>query len=747
MARYGNVVYKGAYYGEVPRTPFSVEPFTATAIDYDKVFLSWNTPVGDLNGIRLVRNQEGFSECPEDGVVLLEVNSTTGEFGATAFTDGVDNFLDSNPRNDISLVSGRWVYYRMWVRRNDNLWVAANDVYIVLPKEHGTVLPDGTKLQTTHSAFMDLLPRVYSSAEQSPLGTVDSDSTLFNFLQAMSFTLDELLTLADLLVPDYSNRNSGPGLLQLKQADYGLQQEEPDAIVRQKRLVREAIYMYSRKGTLTALGTMIESLTGYAPAITPTKNLMLTIEDSTFYKGIGAWRAVKAEAELNTITRPPEVAGSLDPYHSLYVSVANDGGRIENGTYRPTTRGIPLPEIDDYVFSYYAQLAYAGTVDPIAATIVWYNQHGVELSRSVASSTDITNTWARHFVTGRSPGFTGEVVSYSVENDVVTLTFSEDHTLEEGQQLSVRGIGDGFDSTFTISLVTNNTASFTFETDDVEETEVDAVAFVERAVYAGLVLTFPASSVIIDLVHFARGTTPPAYDEPRGVNIFLESTKANYLNNPSFVPDGTAWSISGSTWEYVTSTLPFIYAGDTMLEIESAAAGDVVLSTTVEPQNLPVDKSYVFSTYLRTPGSGEEVTLTITATDGDNTATRTSSTFTVTSAWSRPYVELYISDEFDSSTLEFEVEITVTSNNNGNIQVESAQLEVGYFPTDYFDGSYPPEYGVTWAGDENESASHCYKIKQLKIIRLIQELESYLPSHTPYVVSSYAGTEVTGITL
>jgi len=747
VARYGSVVYKGAYYGEVPRTPFSVEPFSATAIDYDKIFISWNGPVGSLTGIRLVRNQEGFSECPEDGVILFEANSTEGNFGATSFTDGVDNFLDDNPRNDIALVSGRWVYYRMWVRRSDDLWTVANDVYIVLPKKHGTNLPDGTELQTTQQNFMDLLPRVYTSAEQSPLSPVDTTSTLYQFLEGMSFTLDEVLTLADLLVPEYSNKNSGPGLLQLKLAEYGLEQEEPEAIVRKKRLAREALYMYSRKGTEMSLGTMIESLTGYAPDISPTSNLMLTVQDGTFYKGLGSWRAIgPAALSVETKVRTPEAEDTaIDYEYCAKVVTTGAGARIENGTYRPTTRGVPIPESAPYSFSYYAK-TNTGTASPITASIVWYNQNGVEISRSSEVSTTITTAWERHLVLAQAPGFIGNIVSYSVSSNLVTLTLEDEHSLEVGAEIAVSGLGDPFDTLATIAAVTSTTITFSLETDDVEETEAAGVVTVDSAFYAGLVLSFGGTGTYyVDLVSFSSGPLVD-YEEPRGVNVFLNSTKANYISNPSFVEEGTPWDVSGATSSFVESTLPFIYAGDEMLALSPSGSGEVTLSTTVEPQDLPIEKPYVFSVYMQTPDP-REVTVTITASDGESTVTKTSSPFTIGTEWSRPYIEAYVSSDFDPDTLEFELTVNIEGGFASSVNVESAQLENGYYPTDYFDGSYPPEYGVTWSGEPNESASHCYKIKQTKIIRLIQELENYLPSNMPYNIQSYAGTEVTGITL
>lgn len=757
MAKYGGVVYKGAYYGEAPRTPFSVEPFTATAVDYDRILLTWNNPTGDLTGIRLVRNQEGFGECPEDGVILFERNGSPSTFGGTTYLDGVDNFLDDNPLNDISLVSGRWVYYRMWVRRGDNLWTIANDVYLVLPKNHGTSLPDGTELQSTQSNFMDMLPRVYSSREQSPLGTVDSTSTLYDFLSAMSFTLDEMLTLSDLLLPDYAGRNYGPGILELKTAEYGLAPEESDAIVRKKRMAREAFYMYNRKGTELALGTMIESLTGYAPTITYSPNLFLSNQDSTFNKGTGFWRTIgDGTLEVVDNVRTPDTEPkSIDYYHCGKVTVGSAGLRLENGTYRTVTRGIPVENNKEYEFSIFVRTA-SGSEDDVSLSIRWYDRRGELISSAFESFEGVTTSWQKLSMTAVSPGFSSEAVSYSVASDLVTLTFAEAHEFSVNQVVTVSGIGNEFDGMFTVYAVTPTTLSFLLDTDDVVETLADISVYTTTAAYAAVTVNFVQDNTYyIDLAKFSESQFTE-YEEARGVNIFLDSSKENWLPNPSFHEDGTPWTLGeGITGVYTQdSTLPYIYAGSKMLSTTNiGAALETNISTTTDSSFKAVNKSYTFSVYLQVPAdplvvaSYEDISLELIATDGENTVSSVSDVVRVESEWVRPYVELFVPANFDANNLSFTAKVNLVAANASTLNLDAAQLEEGYIPSDYFDGSFPAEYGVTWSGEPYESSSHCYKIKQVKIIRLIQELENFLPSNTPYVVSSHAGIEVTGITL
>jgi hypothetical protein len=756
MAKYGNIVYKGAYYGEAPRFPFSVEPFNATAINYDRILLTWSNPTGAINGMRLVRNQDGYGETAEDGVILFEQNGDPSTFGDTVYVDGEDNFLDSNPKNDIGLVSGRWTYYSTWVRRSaDNLWVKANDVVVLLPKEHGSTLPDGSNLLSTHINFMDLLPRVFISAEQSPLGTIDPSSDLYSFLQGMSFTVDEIVTLAELLLPDFSGKNYNPGILELKSREFGLVEEEPEAIIRKKRMTREALYMYARKGTLSGLSTMIESLTGFAPRISLSKNLLLSNQDSTFHKSTGYWRTVgPATLSVETTVIPPTAeAKAIDDRYCGKFTSTNSSARMELGYYRPITRAVPVKFGREYELSYYVKTAVSGSPTTTAA-ITWHNKRGEVISTtSATSSSGAGSSWTKFDMTGTAPGESFTIESYSVESNVVTVVFTTAHSFSSGDIVEISGLGAALDGPGTVITTTTDAITYARTLDDVESTTIEslATASTEAATYASISISFNAlGTYYIDLIQFAESTSAdpsPAYEEARAVNIFLESSKENYIKNPSF--DGTVagWTITGEdSFEYTDSTLPYVFVGDSMLAV-TLDSSEVVISAETAAGDKPVDKSYVFSTHLSVDANIEEVILRVTATDGTNTVTVSSEAISVSSEWGRASVEVYVDETFDADLLEFLVEVVVENPDGNVLYLDAAQLEEAYQPSDYFDGSFPPEYGVTWSGTENNSSSHIYPNKQVKIVRLIQELENYLPSNTPYFVTSYAGKEVTGITM
>lgn len=753
MAKYGGFNYRGSYYGEIPRLPFSVEPFQAVAVDYQKVYLSWGPPQGAVNGLRLVRNQDGYGEWPEDGVVLFERNSLDGQFGDTYYVDGEDNFdeNDVNPNNEIPLVSGKFVYYRMWVRRSEtNLWTQADDVVVLLPKEHGTITPDNQTLLTTHENFMDLLPRVFTSASQSPLDEVDTSSDLYTFLKAFSFTLDEMLTFADLVLPDFSGRFTNPAIVDLQVAEFGLTPASDETILRQKKLIREAIYMYSRKGTFTALSTLIEALTSYAPTIEQAPNLFLSNQDSTFNGSIGSWVA-EGDGTFTSVIEVAVPSGEdfqIDNEYSGKIIANSPGFKITNGSTAPITRGIPVKRGVEYTFSFFSQRTAAGAMS-VRPEIVWYDSAGNQVGSATGTSTALTVSWDRYSVTGTAPGTSFSVVSYEVTGNTVSLITDVTHNISAGTIISVLGIGAPYNGSYTVAAVTPTIISYALTTPDVLNTATTALVLSTPAVYASVgISAVTVGTAYVDMMQFATSDVAPYY-EARSVQIFLAPNKTNYINDPTFSEVTADWTIAGSSSiAYPTSNLPFVYTSDTMLEVVTNVGVDTVISADVIGAGKPVGKFYTFSVHAQVPAGDETVNLSVNVIDSVNTSLSfVSEDFVLGAEWQRPYVTFFVPSQFVSSSMIFELAITSTTSNGYVINLDAAQLETSFNPTIYIDGNFPPEYGIVWEGLANDSPSHLYKNKQDKIIRLLQELENFLPSNTPYVVNSYGGVETKAITM
>ena len=241
MAKYTGAIFHGAYYGQAPRLVLSSEPMSAYAMDYDLVWVLWNPPAGDFTKIRLVRNNDNYPETAEDGLILWEQSSTTnisGKVERDRFYDGLDNFRDSDLNNDYYPPTGQFVYYTMWIFTSASLWKQAGFASTVVPKNFGT-----------QDRLFEMLPKVYTTDDQTPTGIPNTESFVYKFLKPFSFSYDEVLTYASLLKPSYGKRTTPPQLLGVNQLNLGLNPEIGLPNKNQKKLVRESVYLYKNKGT------------------------------------------------------------------------------------------------------------------------------------------------------------------------------------------------------------------------------------------------------------------------------------------------------------------------------------------------------------------------------------------------------------------------------------------------------------------------------------------------------------------
>lgn len=420
MARYGTNTYGTFIYGQAPQLALSVQPFKATALDYGRIDVTWIPPSGDFVRFRLLRNQEGISDTEEDGLILLDLTDSGDWSTVDIFKDGEDNFGET----ESALVSGRYAYYSIWLLLTDNTWYFAGHTYTLLAGQHAVQLEGTDRTRNTHEKFMDLLPRVFTSSSQSALDAVDTTSDLYNFLYGFSYTLDELLTYIDLLLPEHQYTNLTPELLNAVGYELNLAPDNRPSTKFQRRYAREARWIYPRKGTQAALDTMVESTTGWSPVTTVSPNLMLSVQDSTFYKGIGFWKTIGSCTLAPTGTVPPPTVESLaiDTLYTGEVEVTTSGAKIELGTDTPITSGIPVSASTGYTFSIYSRLVDgAASSTDVTLQIVWYTRTGVEISRQTQAVTASTS-WAKKSVTGTSPA-TAVYAGVSIEMEAETYYF------------------------------------------------------------------------------------------------------------------------------------------------------------------------------------------------------------------------------------------------------------------------------------------------------------------------------------
>lgn len=639
MAKYGSSYYGASKYGATPKLAYSVEPMGVTVILFNEAYITWQSPTGAFSRIRLVRNQNGLPEHAEDGVIVWEEFATEGTVSRSVFRDGEDN------PTSIPIVSGKPIHYTMFLFTDAKVWVNAGSVSDIVPKDHNS-----------QTKILNLLPRVYTSKEQSPLSEVDTTSALAYFLDGFAFTYEELLTYIDLLMPSHTRLETPVSLIYPETTNYGLVYEPGISTRSQKKLIREAIYMYQHKGTALGLGTYVESLTNYSPDITVSSNLLLSVEDSTFYNSTGNWVATNATISASTLQVPNTNSNNIDTVYTCQI-VGSAAGNIKLGYTSPVTTAVPVEPSTEYTFSF--ELKSPTSAGNITPTITFFDKDGNVLSNNPGTAVAANNTWKQGYVTATS----------------------------------------------------------------------DA-----KAVYAGLTIAWSAAGTyFVDMVCVQLGNTI-SYDEARAISIFLNPNKSNYIKNPSFeinVTDG--WTSTGSvTITQDTNVSTETYSGTNSAKLTSTGAWSYSANKTP----LTSGSYYTGSLYINTT---DTFTVSIKTYDELDVLVDTYSTaFTGDGNWNRYSVTALVDAFSTASTIELSI-----SGDAGTLYVDCVQFENTQFATEYFDGSLPSNYGAVWEGTADNSYSHIYYGKSIKLERVRDTLNDWLPMHSWWRISTYDGLEYT----
>lgn len=391
MAKYGVNYYGASKYGSYTRLAYSVEPMSTLVLDFGRIEVSWQPPRGTFSQVRLVRSQIGFPETAEDGIIVFDEFATEGTVSTSSVIDGEDN------PGDTPFVPGRQVYYRFFLFTDEKVWRVAGSIATILPSNH-----------LVQENFFKTVPRVFTSKEQSPLGEVDTNSYLYAFTGGLTFNHEILYTFLDLLRPRYIGIETPIELLGLETANVGLTPEPGLPTKNQKRLIREALYMYTHKGTKAGLETYVESLTGFAPTITVSPNLLLTVQDSTFYQSVGNWTATNATISASTDLVAATGTNVIDTTYTCKI-VATSSGNMTLGADNVVTKGVPVLPDTEYTFS--CQLKSPTSAGNVSISATFYDKDGVATSAAhTSSSVAANNTWKSASVTATTDATTSYVV-------------------------------------------------------------------------------------------------------------------------------------------------------------------------------------------------------------------------------------------------------------------------------------------------------------------------------------------------
>lgn len=677
----------GTLYGDASKVAYSAAPLSATAVGSTtyleqvvvnvvsgtpvlgdkeiirpRVDLHWNNPTGSVFGFRLVRNQDGFSEHEEDGQVILETFLPVVP-AVTSFTDEFD---------EVPLIEGRYAYYTIWLLLADFTWVIGAYTYCLVPKEHSIKTPEGNLYKTSERKFIESFPKVYTTDMQSYLDEVSDSSDLRTFMGGFSYTLDEILTFADLLIPDFSGNTTNPNMVDLQAQQLGLPKEPTLSIQRKKALIRNAFAINKYRGSIESIQLLVKSLSGFATETYLSPNLLLSIQDSSFYKGIGNWKiAANGNLTANFTTGSTDLpvqteVFSVDRSYAGKVVTSSSNVVLSLGTAEPRLTGVPVITGTEYQLSYYVK----GSTNNVTPYIKWYDQNGVIIGSAVAgTASSAGTTWSKKTLLATAPAgtvFAAIELSFSTAStyyvDYVQFASTNDPRYEnyyEARAIDLR----------------------------LEPTKVNYIKNPSMSSATGWTLT-GATSV------YTNDSTVPG--------IRLDNTKMSTVTTTS----PTAFSLVATTDTVIKSGKFYtfsIYA--------NKASGTQAVDIKLEA----IDDSGNVLTSL----TGEVSSRTLTGQ-------------VLTSGWQRFYVPVFV---YDSSDVIY-LKATVSGTGTGSvINFDGAQIEEGYGSSDYFEGSYISR-GAYWTGTANDSISVMYRNKTPKINRMVFEVPNYLPMNTAYTITS-----------
>lgn len=249
---------------------YLIDPFNATAIDYESILLTWNGPDQStntpMNGFRLLSSRYGFPVDENDGNILFNTTGLPGQ-----------QYVDQN------VVPGEITYYGFYILGANNTFIRAGFTAALMPVFHGY----GNRM------FSEL-PEYLRSISDGDLTSDAAGNTFLNlFLDVAGFSLDYLKTQYDFL---YNNQNdplkiSFADLAQLAgEVGMPFSAEIPSHALR-KAVDNWAVVMRQR-GSLAGISEHMSLLSGYGADVQISRNIMLEDDQSLpLDPGFNPWQS------------------------------------------------------------------------------------------------------------------------------------------------------------------------------------------------------------------------------------------------------------------------------------------------------------------------------------------------------------------------------------------------------------------------------------------------------------------------
>lgn len=243
-------------YGLPLLTQYSVEPFTATPVNYTTIILNWTRPQAAAMSYRLIANRYGFPVDQNDGDIVMESASYFGSSYA-----------------DLDVIPGTYHYYGIYIQTEPTIWIRAGFASCLSPVNYAS-----------GQWMYDLLPEYFRTIDDNEL-TSDAigNPYLQQFLNVIGWSLDYLKTQYNVLYNHLNDPLAIPlgDLMNLaEQLGMPFAPELPTATLR--KAVADWTHVCQERGTSQGIGNHIDLLSGYDADLRQGKNLMLENDQSCF---------------------------------------------------------------------------------------------------------------------------------------------------------------------------------------------------------------------------------------------------------------------------------------------------------------------------------------------------------------------------------------------------------------------------------------------------------------------------------
>jgi len=606
MARYGIDFYgSGVSYGTGSTSVYVADGFIATAVDYGAIRLEWATPKGTLDDsqFRLVRSQYGFPETADDGIILIDVATN----------------ISPNSFLNVGLTQGSYQYYSIFVTDEGGRWVKAGEAYALSVKDWGF-----------DQAMYDMLPTPYKAVDLYNWRAGGVNRDLVNFLGLFAFQLSLYRTEIDIESRPYDVNRISISVLPVLMQQLGMMYETGISAGRARALAWNATRLHKMRGTTAGLKLYTESLTGFKSKVEKGKNLVLTINDSSFEEGLGNWKVIqkcRIERVPASTTLPAYVdsgspAGFPNKNAALMAITATDQSLApnRNGGVLPapgattvetiiptTTSGIPggsWGSVDYTWGSSDISWTGGGVISAISHAVISLSGWPIDPYTAIPVEPNIAYS-ACIRMTAFNDTNRSAVLCVSWFNESGNLIQST-----SGEEVTITS---GWSDVFV----------------DGEVAPPDAAWLSVR-----LQIMNPGTNEVFyaDGFQVEKGTVHTFYEDARQANIVLYPTLQNIVKNPTFDLGFGAWTnnIDNTTTGLSLDTSDFIKGTLSSLKMEEVTTGTVGASYSGKAA---ASTGVTFSTYYKSSGA----TITIMELEWSG-APKTAVTLPTSSTWARGYL-------------------------------------------------------------------------------------------------------------